>query len=147
MNGLSALSEYGPSSVIHMYLFFLEDDRLLLNLDGVREDMFPNIVHNTIISNLESILINGVIPGGGGITEALHSQLSAFHMMGARLQESSRARTSDASILFNATKTKPLLNVAISGVLATRATIPRQFIYKIWIRRTVPLVNRFWQEN
>ncbi|MFM7984253.1 MAG: hypothetical protein ACKPKO_33515, partial [Candidatus Fonsibacter sp.] len=114
---------FGIRAIIgHTSVPCLEDDRLLLSLDGVSEEMFPNIVHNTNISNLESILSNGLIPGGGGITEALHSQLSAFHMMDARLQESSRALTSDAIMFFNVANTKPLLNIAISGVIATRET-------------------------
>ncbi|MFM7986484.1 MAG: hypothetical protein ACKPKO_44945, partial [Candidatus Fonsibacter sp.] len=64
-------------------------------------------------------------------------------MMDARLQESSRARTSDAIILFNVAKTEPLLNISFSGVLATRETILGHFVYKISFRRYVPFVDRF----
>ena len=40
-------------------------------------------------------------------------------MMDNRLQDSSRASTSDAVIMYNVQKTKPLLSVAMSGVLVT----------------------------
>ena len=58
--------------------------------------------------------------------------------MDRRLQESSRASTSDALILYNVSKTKPLLSVAMSGVLATRRRIPGAFIERIWIKRATP---------
>ena len=59
-------------------------------------------------------------------------------MMDRRLQESSRASTSDAIILYNVSNTKPLLSVAMSGVLATRRRIPGAFIERIWIKRATP---------
>ena len=91
---------FGIRAIVgHTSVPFLEDDRLQLSIDDLDDEMFPNIVHNTYISNLESILINGLIPGGGGITAALHSQLSACHMADERLQESSRARTADTIII------------------------------------------------
>ncbi|MFM7988024.1 MAG: hypothetical protein ACKPKO_52795 [Candidatus Fonsibacter sp.] len=83
---------------------FLEDDRLRVSIADLGAEMFPNIVHNIYIANVESIILHGLIPGGGGITRAMHSQLSAFHMMDERLQESSRARMADAIIVFNVAK-------------------------------------------
>ena len=85
-----------------------------------------------------SIIADGLAPGGDGITTAVHSPLSAFHMMDRRLLESSRASTSDAIILYNVQKTKPLLSVAMSGVLATRRRILGAFIERIWIKRATP---------
>ena len=73
-----------------------------------------------------------------GFTTAVHSQLSAFHMMDRRFQEGSRASTSDAIILYNVEKTKPLLSVAMSGVLATRWRSPGACIERIWIKRATP---------
>ncbi|MFM7985120.1 MAG: hypothetical protein ACKPKO_37960, partial [Candidatus Fonsibacter sp.] len=122
---------------------FIEDDRFSISIADLSDEVFPNIVHNAYISNLESIILNGLIPGGGRITQAMRSQLSAFHMMVDRLQESSRARTADAIIFFNVARTKPILNATIRGVPATRKAIPGQFIDQIWIRFNVPLVNRF----
>ena len=80
-------------------------------LSYIEDYAFSCITHNTRISYLTSIITNGLAPGGDGITTAVHAQLSAFHMMDRRLQESSRACTSDAIILYNVSKTKPLLSV------------------------------------
>jgi hypothetical protein len=77
---------------------------------------------------LEVIILNGLAPGGDGITSAIHFQMSAFHLMDSRLQDSSRASTSDAIILYNVVNTKPLLNVTMSGVLVTRKRILGAFI-------------------
>ena len=100
---------------------------------------FACITHNTYEENLESIITNGLLLGGGGITHALHSQLSAFHIGDNRLQESSRGSTTTAVIHFNIEKTKPLLNVCASGVLATRQCLPGSFIERIWVKREVPI--------
>ena len=108
-------------------VFFVEYYRPFLPLSYIEDNTFPCIAHNTQISYLNSIIINGIAPGGDGITSAVHSQLFAFHMMDNRIQESRRASTSDAVILYNVEKTKPLLSVAMSGVLVTRRPIPGAF--------------------
>ncbi|MFM7978923.1 MAG: hypothetical protein ACKPKO_06365, partial [Candidatus Fonsibacter sp.] len=90
--------------------------------------------------NLPSILRKGLIPGGGQ-TDAVHSQLSAFHILDDRLQESSRARATDAVIFFNFDAVKRLLMVTMSGVLVTRHTLPVSAIERIWIYRSVPLMD------
>ena len=77
----------------------------------VKEKVFPCTAHKTKKSYLNSIISNGLAPGGDGITHAVHSQLSAFHMMDYCLQESSRASRSDAVTLCKFRKTKPLLSV------------------------------------
>jgi hypothetical protein len=133
-------SVFGIRAVVgHTAVGFLEDDRLLMPLSYIEDDTFSCISHNTRISHLNSIITNGLAPGGDGVTTAVHSQLSAFHAMDRRLQESSRASTSDAIILYNVSKTKPLLSVAVSGVLTTRRRIPGSFIERIWIKRATPL--------
>ncbi|MFM7983473.1 MAG: hypothetical protein ACKPKO_29525, partial [Candidatus Fonsibacter sp.] len=101
----------------------------------------PFVVHNTQITNVTSINKRCLMPGGGGITSAVHSQLSAFHLMDDRLQDSSRARTSDAITFYKVEEVKKLLAVAMSGVLVTRKTLPSTMIEKIWIRRTVQLMD------
>ena len=88
---------FGIRAVVgHTAVGFLEDDRSLMPLSYIDDDAFSCIAHNTRISYLSSIITNGLAPGGDGITTAVHSQLSAFHMMDRRLQESSRASTWDA---------------------------------------------------
>ena len=83
--------------------------------------------------------MNGLAPAGDGITSAVHSRLSAFHIMDGRLQESNRASTSDAVIIYNVAKTKSLLSVAMSGVLVTRQRVPGAFIERLWIRQEHPV--------
>ena len=112
----------------HTAVGFLEYDRLLMPLTYFENKVFPCITQNTKVSDLTSIIIKWLAPGGDGITNAVHSQLSAFHMMDYRLQESSRASTSDAVILYNVENTKPLVSVAMSGLLVTRRRIPGAFI-------------------
>ena len=51
-------------------------------------------------------IINGILPGGGGITDAAHSQLSALQFDDERLQESSRGSTTDAVVHYNIKKMK-----------------------------------------
>ena len=94
---------------------------------------------NTYQENLESIIANGLLPGGGGTTDAVHCQLSAFHICDNRLQESSRGSTTAAVIHFNIQKTKPLVNICASGVIATRQRLPGPFIERIWVKREVPV--------
>ncbi|MFM7979439.1 MAG: hypothetical protein ACKPKO_09005, partial [Candidatus Fonsibacter sp.] len=98
------------------------------------------MVHNTRVENIRSIIKKGLIPGGSK-TMALHTQLSAFHLMDSRLQESSRARTTDAIIFSNVDEVRHKLMVAMSGVLVTREILPSAAIERIWIRRSVPLVD------
>ena len=126
----------------HTAVGFLEDDRLVMPLTYIEDKIFSCIAHNTRISYLNSIILHGLALGDDGITSAADSQLSAFHMMDSRLQESSRARTSDAAISYNVAKTKPLLSVSMSGVLVTRRRIPVAFIERIWIKRSTPLTLR-----
>ncbi|MFM7987677.1 MAG: hypothetical protein ACKPKO_51025, partial [Candidatus Fonsibacter sp.] len=87
---------------------FLEDDRLMVSAQSLSRKDVPFVVHNTRMVNLPSILRNCLIPGGGQ-TDAVHSQLSAFHLLDNRIQESSRARTTDAVIFFNVDAVKHLL--------------------------------------
>jgi hypothetical protein len=130
---------FGIRAVVgHTAIGFLEDDRLLMPLSYVEDDVFSCITHNTRISYLTSIITHGLAPGGDGITTAVHSQLSALHMMDRMLQESSRASTSNPITLYNVSKTKPLLSVAMSGVLATSRIILGAFIERIWIKRATP---------
>ena len=68
--------------------------------------------------------------------------MSAFHLDGEMLQESSRASTTDAIILYNVKKRKSLLSVTVSGVLATRQRTPSRLIDRIWIKREVPIKRR-----
>ena len=91
----------------HTAVGFLEDDRLQVPAVNVPDDAFACIAHNTYEENLESIIVNGLLPGGGGITDAVHSQLSAVRMGDNRLQESSRGSTTTAVIHFSILKTKP----------------------------------------
>ncbi|MFM7979597.1 MAG: hypothetical protein ACKPKO_09810, partial [Candidatus Fonsibacter sp.] len=119
---------------------FLEDDRLMVGVENVPQDCIPFVVHNTRVENKPSIIKMGLIPGGGE-TMVVHSQLSAFHLMDSRLQESSRARTTDAIIFFKVDEVRDKLMVAMSGVLVTREILPSAAIERIWIRRSVPLVD------
>ena len=92
----------------HTATKFLEDDRLQMPLCDV-DDKFlsPFIAHNTEIRHLALIIRSGIAPGGDGITQAVHSQLSAYHFGDERLQEGSRASSTDAIILYSVKKTKP----------------------------------------
>ena len=55
-----------------------------------------------MVAHVESITLNGRLLGGGGITDALHAQMSAFNRFDeARLQAYSRIGKSDASVLFD----------------------------------------------
>ncbi|MFM7982588.1 MAG: hypothetical protein ACKPKO_25025, partial [Candidatus Fonsibacter sp.] len=110
----------------------MEDDRLMLELADVDTKDIPFVVHNTQIANVTSVIQRP----GGGMTSAVHSQLSAFHLMDKRVQDSSRARTPDAIIFYNVDEVKRLLSVSMSGVLVARQTIPSTMIEKIWIRRS-----------
>ena len=131
---------YGMQAVVgHTAVHFLEDDRLMYFLDDVDDSVFSFIAHNTVITNLKSVLSNGLAPGGDGITKAVHSQLSAFHRHDTRAQESSKASSSDVVIIYSVGQTKPLLNVTVSGVLATRRRIPSTYIDSIWVYRDVPI--------
>ena len=105
----------------HTAVGFLEDDRILKPFPYIEDDIFPCIVHNTKISYLSSIITNGFAIGGDDITSVVHSQLSAFHMMDNRLQESSRASTSDALILYNPQRVWTYFqsNVAFSPALSS----------------------------
>jgi hypothetical protein len=135
---------FGIRAVVgHTAIGFLEDDRLLMPLSYVEGHVFSCITHNTRISYLSSIITNGLAPGGDGTTTAVRSQLSAFHMMDRSLQESSRASTSDAIILYNVQRTKPLLSVAMRGVLATRRRILGAFIERIRIKRATPCILHY----
>ncbi|MFM7978382.1 MAG: hypothetical protein ACKPKO_03620, partial [Candidatus Fonsibacter sp.] len=72
---------FGIRAVVgHIGMHFLEDDRLMVNLENVPRDCVPFVVHNTQVENIPSILKKGLIPGGGE-TMAVHFQLSAFHIM------------------------------------------------------------------
>ena len=77
-----------------------------------------------------------------GITDAACSQLSAFHIDGERLQESSRGSSTIVAVHFNVERTEPLLNVCASGVMATRNVLPGTLIDRIWVKREVPV--RLW---
>ena len=102
----------------HTGVSFLEDDRLMFPLIEIDDSVLSCIAHNTVFSNLKSILLNGLAPGGDGITKAVHSQLSAFHRHDARVHSSSLSGKSDAVIIYNVGQTNPLLDVTASGVLA-----------------------------
>ena len=104
--------------------------------------MLSCIAHNAVFSNLKSIFLNGLAPGGDGITKAVHSQLSAFHRHDARVHSSSLSGKSDAVIIYNVGQTNPLLDVTASGVLARRRRIPSAFIERVWVQRDVPKVLR-----
>ena len=70
------------------------------------------------------------------------SQLTACHRHDVRVQESSGAGRSDIVRIYKVGKTKPLLNVTVSGVLATRRRIPSIFNDHIWVYRDVPITLR-----
>ena len=69
----------------------------------------------------------------------MHSQLSAFHIDDERLQEISRASSTSAVVHCDIERTKPLVNICMSGVIATRNTFPGSLIKRIWVRREVPI--------
>ncbi|MFM7977823.1 MAG: hypothetical protein ACKPKO_00780, partial [Candidatus Fonsibacter sp.] len=115
---------FGIRAVVgHTGMPFLEDDRLMVIARSLTREDIPFVVHNTRMVNLPSIMKSGLIPGGDQ-TAAVHSQLSAFYLLDNRLQQSSRARTTDAVICFNVDAVKDLLMVTMSGVLVTRHTLP-----------------------
>ena len=62
----------------HTAVGFLEDDRLQVPAVNVPDELFACITHNMYEENLESIITNGLLPGGGGTSHVVHSQLSAF---------------------------------------------------------------------
>ena len=98
---------YGVRAVVgHTAARFIEDDRLFLRVENVEDEVFSCFAHNTQITKLESVIKDGSAPGGDAMTNAVHSQLFAFHMHDDRVQESSRASALDATILSNATLTK-----------------------------------------
>ncbi|MFM7983472.1 MAG: hypothetical protein ACKPKO_29520, partial [Candidatus Fonsibacter sp.] len=115
----------------------------MVDLVNVPTECVPYVVHNTQMVNSTSIIQRGLIPGGGGMTSAVYSQLSAFHLMDRRLQDSSRARTTDAIIVYNVEAVKSMLMVAMSGILVTRKTLPSTAIGRIWIRRNVPFKGKY----
>ncbi|MFM7984592.1 MAG: hypothetical protein ACKPKO_35230, partial [Candidatus Fonsibacter sp.] len=138
---------FGIRAVVgHTGMPFLEDDRLMVDLRNAPHERIPSVVHNTRIENRPSILKKGLIPGGGETT-AVHSQLSAFHIMESRLQESSRARATDAIIFFYVDGVRLKLMVAMSGVLVTRESLPSTTIDRIWIRRSVLLTDNRGQRT
>ena len=102
------------------------------------DEAFAFIARHTEVQNLQSIIINDLLPVGGGITDAVHSQGSAIHIGDERLQESSRGTTTTAAIHYIIEKTNPLVNMCASGVIATRKTLPDSFIERIWVKREVP---------
>ena len=106
----------------HTAVGFLEDDRLEVLAANVPDDVFACIAHNTYEENLELIITNGLLPGGGVISEAVHSQLSAFHINDERLQESSRGSSTNAVVHFNE-RTKPLLNICQQPKQDTNKTL------------------------
>ncbi|MFM7978621.1 MAG: hypothetical protein ACKPKO_04835, partial [Candidatus Fonsibacter sp.] len=132
---------FGIRAVVgHTGMPCLEDDRLMVSAQSLSRRDVPFVVHNTRMVNLPSTLMRGLIPGGGQ-TDAVQSQLSAFHIRDDRIQESSRARTTDAVIFFNLDAVKHLLMVTMSGVLVTRHTLPVSAIARIWVYRSVPLMD------
>jgi hypothetical protein len=50
-------------------------------------------------------------------------------------------------MIYNATQTSPLLNVTMSGVLATMRRAPEAFIDCIWINRDVPVTFAVWKTS
>ncbi|MFM7979311.1 MAG: hypothetical protein ACKPKO_08350, partial [Candidatus Fonsibacter sp.] len=104
---------FGIRAVVgHTGMPFLEDDRLMVDVENVPHEHIPFVVHNTRIENIPSILKKGLMLGGGE-TMVVHSQPSAFHFMDSRLQESSRDRTTDAIIFFNVNEVRHKLMVAM----------------------------------
>ena len=82
---------FGVRAVVgHTAVGFLEDDCLHVPANNVLDEACACIAHHTYEEKLESIIVNGLLPGRGGITDAVHSQLSAFRIGDNRLQESSR---------------------------------------------------------
>ena len=62
---------FGIRAVVgHTATRCLEDDRLMLGLEGVDDDMFPCIALNTEIRHLNSIIKTGLAPGGDGVMQA-----------------------------------------------------------------------------
>ena len=56
----------------------------MLDLEDVDDRAFSCIARNTQINRLSSIIKNGLALGGDGITQAVHSQLSAFRVSGGQ---------------------------------------------------------------
>ena len=136
--GQRIASVFGIRTVVeHTAIGFLEDGGLQVPAANVPDDAFACIAHNTYEENLESIIVNGLLAGGGGIADAVHSQLSAFHIGDNRLQESSRGSTTTAAI--HSSISKPLVNICASGVIAKRKRLPGSFIERIWVKREVPV--------
>ena len=134
---------FGIRAVVgHTGVTVLEVDRIMLPLTDVDDSVLSCMAHNTIFSSLKSIFLNGLALGGDGMTSAVHSELSAFHRHDHRVQASSGAGKSDVVIVYNIGQTKPLLQIAASGVLATRKRIPSTFIERAWVQRDVPVILR-----
>ena len=128
---------FGARAVVgHTAVPFLEDGRLQVYAENVPSEAFACIAHNTEERHLHSIIVNGRIPGGGGITDAVHSQLSVFHINHERLQESSPVGSTDGVVHFNVERTKPLINICASG---TRKVLPGTLIDRMWVKREVPI--------
>ena len=72
----------------HTAVPYLEDDRLQVSAENAPDEICACIAHNTEVQNLECILINDVFfARGGGITDAVQSQLSAFHIGDERFKK------------------------------------------------------------
>ena len=62
---------FGIRAVVgHTATRCLEDDRLMWGMEGVDDDLFPCIARSTEIRHLNSIINNGLAPGGDGVTQA-----------------------------------------------------------------------------
>ena len=56
----------------HTAVPYLADGRLQVSAEDAPDSIFDCITHNSEVHNLESIIVNGLLPGGGGITDAVH---------------------------------------------------------------------------
>ena len=52
----------------------------MMGLENVDDSLLPCIAHNAQARHLNSIIKHGLVLGGDGVTQAVHSQLSAFHV-------------------------------------------------------------------
>ena len=96
---------FGARAVVgHTAVPFLEDDRLQMPAADVPSELCARIANNTQERHPHSSIVNGLMLGGGGITDAVHSQLSAFDIDDESLQESSRASSTSAVVLFDIEK-------------------------------------------
>ena len=88
---------FGVSALVgHTGQKFLKDERLSYTAEKGDVCFASCIAHSTKSEHLEPIALRALLTGGGGITDALHAQMSAFHRFDkARVQESSRASNSD----------------------------------------------------